>query len=382
MAKFKRIILIIILLISITTFTYAIDEELMQSQQDSLNISSFIKESNEYTKENFPDIDVQELLNSAIRGEVDNSTLIKKIISLLGGEVLQAIKLLGMILVIIVIGSILKTIGENLGNQSISQITYYVQYILIVTLILSNFTDIIDIARTTIQDLSGFMNSLVPILMTLMVSTGSIVSASIAQPIILFAISFITNIISTIVLPLVLVATILGIVSNISDKIQIGRLSKYFKSSIVWGLGIILTIFVGMLSLEGTLSSSIDGITAKTTKAAVSNLIPVVGKILGDSIDTVLGCAVILKNAVGIVGVIVLISICVMPIIKLGILTITYSIAAAIAEPIADGKIVKLLEQFADTFKLLLGIIFAVSAMFLIGVTIVIKMSNSGIMYR
>lgn len=380
--KLKRIIILLILFIGITTFTYAIDDELMKSQQDSLNISSFIEEANEYTKENFPDIDVNELLNSAIRGEIDNSTLLKQIISLLGGEVLQALKILGMILVIVVIGSILKTIGENLGNQAISQITYYVQYILIVTLILSNFTDIIDIARTTIQDLSGFMNSLVPILMTLMVTTGSIVTANIAQPIILFAISFITNIISTIILPLVLVATVLGIVSNVSDKIQIGKLSKYFKSSIIWGLGIILTIFVGMLSLEGTLSSSIDGVTAKTTKAAVSNLIPVVGKILGDSIDTVLGCAVILKNAVGIVGVIIIISICIMPIIKLGILTITYSIAAAIAEPIADGKIVKLLEQFGDTFKILLGIIFAVSAMFLIGVTIVIKMSNSGMMYR
>ena len=380
--KLKRIIILLILFIGITTFTYAIDDELMKSQQDSLNISSFIEEANEYTKENFPDIDVNELLNSAIRGEIDNSTLLKQIISLLGGEVLQALKILGMILVIVVIGSILKTIGENLGNQAISQITYYVQYILIVTLLLSNFTDIIDIARTTIQDLSGFMNSLVPILMTLIVTTGSIVTANIAQPIILFAISFITNIISTIILPLVLVATVLGIVSNVSDKIQIGKLSKYFKSSIIWGLGIILTIFVGMLSLEGTLSSSIDGVTAKTTKAAVSNLIPVVGKILGDSIDTVLGCAVILKNAVGIVGVIIIISICIMPIIKLGILTITYSIAAAIAEPIADGKIVKLLEQFGDTFKILLGIIFAVSAMFLIGVTIVIKMSNSGMMYR
>ena len=97
-----------------------------------------------------------------------------------------------------------------------------------------------------------------------------------------------------------------------------------------------LTIFVGLLSLEGTLSSSVDGLTAKTAKAAVSNFIPVVGKVLGDSIDTVLGCASILKNAVGIVGVVIIIGICVMPILKLAALTIIYHLGAALCQPIAD----------------------------------------------
>ncbi len=59
-------------------------------------------------------------------------------------------------------------------------------------------------------------------------------------------------------------------------RVQINKLSKYMKSSIIWSLGVILTLFVGVLSLEGTLTASVDGITAKTAKAAVSSLIPVV----------------------------------------------------------------------------------------------------------
>ena len=143
-----------------------------------------------------------------------------------------------------------------------------------------------------------------------------------------------------------------------------------------------LEVFVSVLSLEGTLSSSVDGITAKTAKAAVSSLIPVVGKALGDSIDTVLGSAVVLKNAVGFVGIIIILSICILPIIKLTLLSVTYTIATALSEPIADSKIVKLLEQFGDTFKMLLGILFLIMAMFIIGVAIIVKMSNSGMMYR
>ena len=109
----------------------------------------------------------------------------------------------------------------------------------------------------------------------------------------------------------------LTITSNILDKGQLEGIAKFFKSSIAWILGIVLTIFTSLLTLEGTLSSSVDGFTAKTTKAAVSNFIPVVGKILGDSLDTVLGCANILKNTIGILVVIIILTIFLMPIIKI-----------------------------------------------------------------
>ena len=92
------------------------------------------------------------------------------------------------------------------------------------------------------------------------------------------------------------------------------------------------------------------GITAKTTKAIVSSAVPIVGKVLGDAVDTVLGCGIILKNAVGLVGVLMVVGICIIPILKLAVLTISY--------------------------KLLAGILL------IIGTTLVLKISNSGMMYR
>lgn len=378
----KAIIIFVFLILCIGNESIATDGEIIQSQKDSLKISSFIEEAQKYTKEIFPDIDMDNLLSSAINGNIDNNVMFKGIFNLFGKEVKDTIKILASILIIIVIHSIFKTVSENIGNQSISQITYYVQYILIVTILMANFTEIIAMTRDTIQNLVGFMNSLIPILITLMITTGSIVSANVVQPLLLFAISFIGNMITTIILPIVLVATVLGIISQISSKIQIDKLAKFFNSSVVWVLGVILTIFVGMLSLEGTLSSGVDGLTAKTTKAAVSNFIPVVGKVLGDSIDTVLGCASILKNAVGIVGVVVVIGICITPIVKLTVLSVLYYLASALCQPIADGKIIKLLDQMGATFKILLAITFAVAVMLIIGITLVIKISNSGLMYR
>ena len=355
---------------------------IIESQKDTLNIGAFIKEANKYTKDVFSDIEVEELLNSAIKGDIQNGKIIKNIWKIFGSEIINSISVIGSVIIIVIIHSIIKSISDGLENKSISKITYYVQYILIVTLIMTSFSDILSMVKESIENLVGFMNLLIPILITLMITTGNITSASMLQPILIFIITLIGNFIKDVIIPIVLVSTALGIVSKISDRLQIDKLSKFFKSSVVWILGVVLTLFVGLVSLEGTLSSSVDGITAKTTKAAVSSFIPVVGKILGDAVDTVIGCSVILKNALGIVGVIIIIAICVKPIIKLVILMAMYYLGASLCPPIADGKIIKLLEQMGDTFKLLLGILCSVSVMLIIGVTLVVKISNSGLMYR
>ena len=358
------------------------EEIIVEEQKETFGINSFIKNAQEYTGEFFEGIDIGEMLNSAIKGEIDNSPIYEKVFSLLGEEVKLGIKSIISILVIIIIHSILKSISENLENQDLAKIIYYVQYIAIVTIIMTNFSDIIAMVKDTATNLVGFMNSLIPILISLMLYTGSITTSSVLEPIILFMINLIGNLIQNFLIPSVLIVTTLSIVSQIGDKVQISKLAKFLNSGIVWLLGVVLTIFVGIISLEGTLSSSVDGITAKTTKAIVSSSIPIVGKILGDAVDSVLGCGIILKNAIGIIGVVIIIGICIMPIIKIAVLTISYKILAGVCEPIADDKIIKLLDQIGDIFKVLLAILCSISVMVIIGTTLVIKISNSGMMYR
>lgn len=384
----KKIILISILFITIftpianaeeTNTTDVDTDEILESQSETLGISSFIEEANKYKNNEF-ELDVGELITEAIKGEIDNKTIGQQILNLLFSQVGEAIKSIGIILVILVISSVLKSISDDLENKSIAQISHYVTYILIVTIIMKNFSDIIVMIRTSIENLVGFSNSLIPLLITLMLTTGNIASASMLQPIILFIITFIGNFINTILIPASLVAVALNVISNISDKVQIDKLGTFINKTVIWILGIALTIFVGVASLEGSITNGVDGLTVKTTKAAVSNFIPIVGKILGDAVETVMSCSNILKNAVGIVGVIIILSICIMPIIKLVALMGVYYLGSALCQPIADKKIVDLLGQIGGTFKLLLAIMCSISVMLVIGITLVIKISNSGLM--
>ena len=259
--QMKKIFIVVLALFFINfpiLYCDASTEETIQEQQSEFQIQDFIKNAKQYSGEFFENINIEDVLNDAIKGEVDNSTFLKRILNLIGGEITSGIKAVVSILAIILIHTILKSISESLENDNIAKLVYYVQYILIITIIMTNFSEIIKMVQNTCTNLIAFMNTLVPLLITLMMYTGSIATSSVVEPIILFMINFIGNIIQNILIPLVLVFTSIVVISKISDQVQIDKLSKFLNSSIVWFLGIILTIFVGVVSLEGTTSSSVD----------------------------------------------------------------------------------------------------------------------------
>ena len=269
-----RSLAIILLIILIPKSVYAEDtNQIIEEQKNTFGISEFLKEAKNYTSDF---IDLNEYFENAITGKIDNAGFFKKILKMLGSEVISTLKILVNILVIVLIHSILKSLTENLEGSNVSKIVYYVQYIMIVTIIMANFSDILRSVNDTTENLVGFVSMLIPLLITFLIYTGNIATTTVIEPILLFLIEFIGKLIKNLLIPIVSLITVLIIVSKITDRIKIDKLSSFFKSSIVWALGIILTLFVGVLSLEGSLTSSIDGVTAKTTKAVVSNLIPVV----------------------------------------------------------------------------------------------------------
>lgn len=254
-------IMVFIIFLNVNLISKAINEEntidtntVIESQADSIDIGSFLDKAQEYSTNILDDVDVKDILQDAISGNINSSNILKKILEELFKEVIVALESIGSIFVVILIHSILKNISDGLEDNSVSKIAYYVAYILIVTIIMKNFSDIINIIKTAIENLTGFTNCLFPILFTLLASSGGIKSAVMLQPIILFLITVIGNVITGLIIPFALISVALSVISNISDKIQIGKLSKFINSSTIWILGIILTIFVSVVSLDGSIA--------------------------------------------------------------------------------------------------------------------------------
>lgn len=350
----KRIFLIfVIFIIFLGGVCFGI-EDVYEEVGKGFKISEFTKEAKNYTNTNFPEFDIDNFIKNSIKGQADIGFMKKAVIKLFSEELVSGIKLMTSVLSLVIIGSICTSIIQNLSDDGTTKIVFYTQYIVIATVVINSFLEILNLTQSTITKLTNFMNLLIPLFTTLVLTTGNIATTNMFQPILLFTVNFITNFANSFLIPMLLISMSLTITSSVLEKSQLEGISKFLRSSIVWILGIILTIFTSILSLEGTLSSSVDGFTSKTTKAAISNLIPIVGKILGDSLDSVLGCANILKNTVGILGTLIIVFIVLIPIIKIGIYCVCFKVTALFGETLADTRCVKLISGLADGYKILL----------------------------
>ena len=197
------------------------------------------------------------------------------------------------------------------------KIAYFVQYIVIVILIMQTFSDVIIYIKDSVLKLVDYTYILIPILMTLLISTGNITSVSTIEPVILFTITIIGKLITNFLIPILLVSNVFSIISNLSPQINIEKLSKFLKSSTVWILGFSLTIFSAILSIQSFVTKGADEVTVKATKSIVSTAVPVVGKVLSDTTETLLSCAALIKNSVGVIGIIVICGVCIIPLIKI-----------------------------------------------------------------
>lgn len=368
----KKLFLITIIFFLLFNQTYAVD------------LTEFTSEIKKYSNEYFPELSDDNLLTamSSASNSLNTETFIKRILGSITKEFRNNISLIFKVIGIAILCSILKNIQSNLGESGISEIAFYVCYILIVVLIMTSFTSIINVCKSTIVKLSDFMKVLIPVVISLMLVTGNIATVAVVEPILLSMISIITALLSNFVIPAIFISTIINIISNMSEHVNVKKIGETLRKCSLWCMEIALIIFVGVLSLEGTLSANVDGITAKTAKAVVSSAVPVVGKLLGDTVDSVIGGMTITKNALGTVGVIVVVAITILPLIKTLILMFTFNVASALVEPIADGRIVKCMSGIGDSIKILFAIMATITFLFIIAITLIIKVTNFSIMYR
>ena len=348
------------------------------------NLSEFTDIISNFDNEIIDSSEYNEIISNLKNGdfEFDYKKIFSKIGIIFSREIKNNVGLIIQIMIIAILSGLLNNIKGDFASKGIGQIAFYISYIVIVTLIISNFSLIIDVAKDAIFTTTSFMNVFTPVILGFVVSTGGFATSSMIYPIIIFITNAISNLMNSVVIPLLTTAFGIGLVANISNRNKLTKLSKSMRSVIMWGLGIILTVFVGIVSLEGTIATTVDGITVKTAKFMFSNGVPVVGKLLGDSIDTILGSTVVLKDVVGIVGVIILLALLITPIIKILIFLFMYNITSILIQPIAESRIVKSLEEVSEGVKIVLALVLTVNIMFIIGIVSTLKMTNAITMFR
>lgn len=324
------------------------------------------------------ELDPSEYIKSYIKNGKGNITveeISKALISLLFKEVKSVLALVISIVAIALICSLLKNLQGAFSSKGISEIAFYACYSIIVMILSKSFLIAISVAKDVIMDVSDFMSAILPILVTMVSLAGGITEAATIDPIVMGAVIIVPKIYSNLIIPLILISFVLQFTNNLSEEHKINNLCKLVKQWIVWFQGIIITVFIALLTIRGITSNTIDAVTLKTTKFAVDNFVPIVGKAFSDAISSVAGYSLIIKNAVSGIGLLVIILIILYPVVKIVLMSFVYKIAASLVEPISDKRITSTIAAAGDSLILLLSCVLAVSLMFFVVIAI---MANAG----
>lgn len=294
-------------------------------------------------------------------------------------EISASLKIMINILVIGIISALLKNLENAFSNEKMTKVAYFACYSIVIIIVAKSFKIGVSLVISTINSMVDFMTALIPVLLVMLASIGGIAEAAVMNPIIIVAINVCSRIYVSFIIPMILMSFVLNFVNNISNDYKISNLTKIFSKVALWTQGIIMTVFVGMVSIRGITSKTLDAVTSKTAKYAVDNFVPVVGKCLSDAVSTVAGYSLLAKNALSSLGLVILLAIIIFPIMKIFIIASMYKISAALIEPICDKGIVKCISDSGDSLIMLMSTLISVSFMFFIMISI-IAAAGSGVL--
>ncbi|NMA86532.1 MAG: stage III sporulation protein AE [Tissierellia bacterium] len=331
----------------------------------------------------YPKIKIKDAIISTINGKkiLSFNEILSVIFNLFLLEIRDNLILIIQIFAITIAFALLTNLASSFQRENVTQLAQYACYTILTMLSINSFVLALELGKKTVIQMVDFMQIILPILLSLLTIVSGPNTRLLFHPIILGSMGIIASIVKNLIFPLILFSFIIGIIGNISEKVPFFQLSELMRQIIVGVVAGALTIFIGVITIFG-IGSKVDGITIRTAKFAVDNLVPIVGKFLSDAVETVVSCSAILKNGIGLIGLIILFLICVIPIIKIVTLILSYKIIAAIAQPIASENIINFFNEVGKGLLLIMIGVLSVGTMFFITIAIVVELGNATIMLR
>lgn len=346
-------------------------------------VNRFIEQINRELNQDLPGINQDSIRQIAARGlSLDWNNLWREIGRRFFSEISQNLNLMGKLLFLAVLCALLQNLQSSFESSTVSLLAYGICFIFLITLVLAAFYQITAITRSSVEYMVGFMQALLPLLMSLLAGVGALTSAALFTPFMLFVISSVSVVIKDIVMPLLFLAAVVDCINYLSDQYRISNLAGLIKQGGMIVLGLTMVLFIGIITVQGVVGGVSDGLTLRTAKFATATFIPVVGKMFADTVELVMGASLILKNAIGVLGVLVIAALCFMPILKLVSLIVIVKGAGALVQPLGAEKMAQCLDNLGNNLLLVLGALLTVALMFFLAITMIVGAGNITMMMR
>ena len=169
---------------------------------------------------------------------------------------------------------------------------------------------------------------------------------------------------------------VFGIITNMSDNVKLEKLSAFVFSLFKWSIGLVFTLFFAIFSLQGIAVGSFDSLSIRTTKYTIKSYVPVMGGYLSDGMDLILSSTMLIKNSVGLVGVLLIITTILSPLLEIIIFSLMLKLISAVLQPLGNSKTSNFLSATSKSITMLSTSVIAIGFMYLVIVGLVMTTSN------
>ncbi|HEY8909736.1 MAG TPA: stage III sporulation protein AE [Desulfosporosinus sp.] len=353
--------------------------ELLQ-QVDLSQMQGFLEQLDTDVQNAMPGFSLASMFEELKSGKLDlrPERLGQTLLTVLGREILSSAPLIGKLLILAVLAAVLGQLQIAFGG-SVGKTAQIMTYLVLLSLALTSFREALSVATDTIDQMVGLMQTLFPVMLTLLISMGNLTSAALFKPLIMGSLTVLATIIKTVVLPLFFLAAVLKLFNHISEQFKLSKLAGLFEFAGKISLGVIMTVFIGVMTVQGVTGGVADSVIFRTAKYS-ADLVPVVGKFFKDAVELVITSGLLLKNAVGIVALLAIVVICLGPLVKILAMILVFRVSSALVEPLGEKALADSLQDMSKSLIFILVTVASVAVMFFMTVAVVVGTGTFSVM--
>ena len=340
---------------------------------DLYETEKYFEENQDYYQKIFSVTSFRELLNKILSGELSTNfdSIFKIIVLAIKENLVSFLSPLLVIFMIMLLSSIFKSIRPKISENSISKIILFSSYSIAVTIIAFLFFNCLKSVNGIITQMQNQMNGAFPIVLLLMSAASGNASVAAYKPMVLVLSNVVSNIFTKILIPIVIITFVLGVVGGITEDNDFKGIKEFFSSSFKWVLGISFTVYSAFMTIQGITASSADGIVIKTTKYAIKNYVPMLGGYISDGFEVAKVGSIIIKNAVGFSGIILMLVTILSPILLICAFQLSIKLVEGLSGAVG-GKISGIYNATGKSLTLLLVVLISIFMMYFISMMLLI----------
>ncbi len=355
--------------------------ELQMGQYDFGSWQRFFDGLSPQIKRIWGENNVENLIGQYAEGEPDTDydgklgSVVSALLSELKGSLGSIAAVIGVALLSGIVGVLL----ENGDDRGIQEIASFVCYGMSVFIVAHLFMRLAGLANSAVGDLNSFSDAATPVLAMLLSAVGSTGASGMLRPLMVFLNGTVAKAFETVIFPVILAGGVFAILGNLADRAQLKQLFGFSKSFAKWAIGVVFLVYIGILAVQGMSVAAVDSVSLKAVKYTLDKTLPVVGSAVSGTFDTVRGCTVLIKNAAGVAAACIALGYALSPAVQIGGVALALRLAAALTEPVSDGKIPKMMQCVAEACEYLFGAVVAMALMFLITIGLVIATGSMAV---